>query len=365
LSQDRAVPANARETAAAALTWAAVCLAALAGTLLAQRGSPSLARGGAIALGALLLGELVVHGERYFVAWPLEHMEMPAEFVSNVLAHPSRPFRIATVSSDQEDVIAKCRLAEIDHLGGYDPMMIRQYTELMNVSAGRPPEQLAVLLSALRSGPLTDLLGARYWIVPGAQQEPPGWRAIGAMPPAVVYENPRAAPRAFLVGTAVVRPDAGERLRYLAAPGFDGRRTVVLEEGAPTEGDAAGSARLRSSSPGSYVVDVAATADAWLVLSEAYYPGWTVDVDGVEEKLLRADHLIQAVRVPAGRHAVTFHYRSRFLGLGFAIAALGLFIPLGLLALRRRRTPLTSGHSSADPGSPASGRASSHSPASG
>src|SRR6185295_10754563 len=183
--------------------------------------------------------------------------------------------------------------------------------------------------------PVTDLLGARYWIVPGPQQEPPGWRAIGAMPPAVVYENPRALPRAFLVGTAVVRPDAAERLQVLAAPGFDGRRTVVLEEGTPTEGEAAGSAQVRSSSPGSYVVDVAATADAWLVLSEAHFPGWTVDVDGVEAKLLRADHLIQAVRVPAGRHTVTFRYRSRFLGLGFAIAAIGLFVPLGLIAAKR------------------------------
>jgi hypothetical protein len=339
LSQDRVVPANARETAAAGLAWAAACLAAVAGTLLAQRGTPPLARGAALALGALLLGELAVHGERYFVAWPRDQMEMPAEFVSNVRAHPRWPFRIATVSSDQEDLIGKCRLAEIDHLGGYDPMMIRQYTELMNVSAGKPPAELTVLLSALRSGPITDLLGARYWIVPGPKREPPGWRAVGAMPPAVVYENPRALPRAFLVGNAVVLPGEEERLRRLAAPDFDGRRIVVLEEG-PAGGETdvnGGSVAQGPSGPGFYEFSTECPADAWLVLSEAHFPGWTARVDGVEVPLLRADHLIQALRLPAGRHAVTFRYRSRYLGAGFVVGAAGLLVPLGILLTRRRR----------------------------
>jgi len=73
------------------------------------------------------------------------------------------------------------------------------------------------------------------------------------------------------------------------------------------------------------------------VLSEAYYPGWTATVDGKKTDVLPANHLIQTIRLPAGKHVVHFQYRSRFLGLGFVVAALAALVPVGLLVRRHRR----------------------------
>jgi hypothetical protein len=60
--------------------------------------------------------------------------------------------------------------------------------------------------------------------------------------------------------------------------------------------------------------------------------------DGSE--LWRADYLISAIALPAGRHTVRFEFRHRSLQIGAAVTITTLVIALGLLTvsvLRRRR----------------------------
>jgi hypothetical protein len=273
-------------------------------------------------------------------------MEWPEEFVSAVLKHPRYPFRIVTVTPAQTPAIGMCQLAGLDHIGGYDPMMLRRYTELLNTARGKPVSDVVVAMVLARPGPVFDLLGGRLWIVPGPKQEPPGWRAVGELESGVVYENPKALPRAFLVGRSVVPPSDEERLKFLSDPAFDGQKIVALEP--PAEASAAGpenvggTVRLAQMEAGRYSLRTECDVDAFLVLSEAYYPGWTATVDGVPARILRADHLLQAVRLKAGAHEVTFAYGSRFLGAGFACAGFALLIPL-LIAWRRSRLPQSGG----------------------
>jgi hypothetical protein len=305
----------------------------MGGGLMARHG-----RAAAAVLGLLLVAELIGYNSRYFLAHPLGDMEWPAEFVSKVRSHPQQPFRIGSATLEQTPEIGKCQLAEIDHVGGYESMMLQRYTELCNVGRGRPASDVIVAMVVLRPGPIFDLLGARLWIVPGPRQEPPGWRTFGQLPSGFVYENPKALPRAFLVGRSVVIPSAGERLKFLSDPSFDARRVVALESGAPAETDASGGVvRLAEMKPGYYSLQTECPVDAILVLSETFYPGWSATVDGAPAEILPADHLVQALRLPAGKHEVRFTFRSRFLGLGFALVALALLIPLGIAAIRKRK----------------------------
>jgi hypothetical protein len=336
--EGKAAPPASRPMAAKSLVWASACAAAVAVTLLVRRGMA-----GAAALTLLLVGELWVYTSRYYVGYPVAELEWPPEFVSAIRQHPQYPFRIVTVTPEQTSAIAMCELAGIDHLGGYDALMLRRYTEFMNVARGKPASDVVVAMVHARPGPLFDLMGARIWIVPGPKQEPPGWRAVGELASGIVYENLGALPRAFLVGRSVVIESSEERLRFLSQPGFDPRRLAVLESPlqAPLSGpeETGGTVHLASAEPGLYSLRVECPAEAVLVLSEAWYPGWSVVVDGLPGELLRADHLIQAVRVPAGRHDVQFRYRPRFLAAGFGIAAAAVGIFVGLLFFRRTRGP--------------------------
>jgi uncharacterized membrane protein YfhO len=77
-----------------------------------------------------------------------------------------------------------------------------------------------------------------------------------------------------------------------------------------------------------------------LVLTDSYYPGWKVFVDGTQGKLLRANYFFRAVELPAGAHQVEFVYDPLSFKIGLIVSLLtGVFliaVPLAS-AIRRRR----------------------------
>lgn len=346
-------PEAARRMATRGIWWGAACLALTAAALAASGRVRPERPWVAVGLVVLLGVELSTFGARYFTGYPKESLTWPRDFVDAVRAHPAAPFRIATVNTAQIDAFGKCQLAGIDTVGGYDPMMLRPYAELMNAARGEPVDQLLSQMHAARPGPVFDLLGARYWLLPVRENLPPGWRVAGQLGSGYVYENPGALPRVFLVNRSVVLPGRDERLAFLTSPSFRPAEVIVLEGGvAETLAGGVGAAKILERSPGLYKVDVDSAGPAFLVLTESHYPGWTVEIDGAPAELLRADHLLQAVRVPAGRHQVTFAYRSKNVSDGFVVALLALLIPVSAELWRRRRKPTSAAPPPVDPAPP-------------
>jgi len=62
------------------------------------------------------------------------------------------------------------------------------------------------------------------------------------------------------------------------------------------------------------------------VLTDTWDRGWRGTVDGKPARVLRADHAFRAVRVPAGKHEVTFRYSPLSFRLGLLLTALGLIL---------------------------------------
>jgi hypothetical protein len=73
----------------------------------------------------------------------------------------------------------------------------------------------------------------------------------------------------------------------------------------------------------------------WLMLTESWYPGWRVTINGQNVALLRADYLFQAVQVPPGTHKVIFEYSPFAFKIGAAISLLALAV-VALLIIRAR-----------------------------
>ena len=69
---------------------------------------------------------------------------------------------------------------------------------------------------------------------------------------------------------------------------------------------------------------VDSTADSILILSQAYYPGWQVEIDGHSADLLRADAMFQGVAVGRGHHTVRFTFRSASICIGAIVSMLSL-----------------------------------------
>jgi hypothetical protein len=83
-----------------------------------------------------------------------------------------------------------------------------------------------------------------------------------------------------------------------------------------------------------------ATGPGFLVLADAWYPGWAATVDGVETAVYRANSVSRAVFLPEGRHDVMFRFRPADFYAGAVVSGAAWLSGLIYLlwAARRGRT---------------------------
>ncbi len=151
-----------------------------------------------------------------------------------------------------------------------------------------------------------------------------------------VYENLDVQPRAFLVHRALIALEDGTGLALMRDETFDPTAELILDEEPPAEAGGAHStealggsngeefARVLSYAPERVEIEVQAQRQGYLVLTDAWYPGWTATVDGVPAPIYRANVLFRAVAVDAGLHRVTFDFRPASLRVGAIVSSGGL-----------------------------------------
>ena len=83
-------------------------------------------------------------------------------------------------------------------------------------------------------------------------------------------------------------------------------------------------------------VSATATEPSWLIVNEAWYPGWRAWVDGSEAKVLRANGLVRAVEIGPGTHAVTMKFEPPD-GRPLRILLVATWVLAVVIAVARRR----------------------------
>ncbi|MHC5056517.1 MAG: YfhO family protein [Planctomycetota bacterium] len=323
--------------------WAALTLAVIGGCLLLHWRGVLDGWWCALALGAVAFVEVVAFGSRYLTGYDEKRMAWPPG-LTRLLQEKEKtgPFRIASVdrpgSSEDTRDAGRCQAEGLEHVGGFDPLLLGRYAELMNSIGGRPPDEYLVVANPARPHPVLDMLGVRFRLVREGGPVPTEHKRVARFGDIIVYETRKACSRAFLVPEAMVIEDRGERLRHLSSRGFDPGKAVVLEKRTPAvmaKADGEATVRIVSAAPGSYELDVEGKG-GFLVLAEAWYPGWKATIDGETVEILRANHLVQAITLPPGKHAVKFAYSSRFLPIGFLLCLFAAGMLAGYALWERR-----------------------------
>lgn len=67
------------------------------------------------------------------------------------------------------------------------------------------------------------------------------------------------------------------------------------------------------------------------VFSEIYYPGWEATIDGEESNILRADYILRALEIPAGKHTIEFTFKPQAYTVGNKITRASSWIVLLVL----------------------------------
>lgn len=219
-----------------------------------------------------------------------------------------------------------------ESLGGYHGAKLRLYQDFL--------DHILVDTTSGRINPKAlDLLNTRYVVAQGLL---PGMTPVFADSAQgfVVLENPNAVPRAFFVGQTDVVASAAETWQRLRSEAFDPRAVALLPEPipdfqpVPLDSSSTATATLRTYGPRALVFDVETDAPRLLVVSEVYYPaGWTATLDDQDVPIYRANYLLRAVPVPAGRHTLTMRFEPRSHTLGLWIAGGTTALVYGLTAL--------------------------------
>lgn len=242
---------------------------------------------------------------------------------------------------------------------GYDALHLKRYGELISTSkngeiADPLPRSEADLASGFGESDLgnntyrqkiLNLLGVKFIlhkINPTNDLETPDYQTfakdrfvlIWQKGPWQIYENKEALPRVFLASSYTVEDKKEEIIKKIFDDKFNMRQTVILEENLwpkiKLENDTNANVSVINYNPNKVVLKTKADTNMLLFLSDNYFPGWHVRIDGGNGKIYRADYSFRAVAVPRGSHEVIFWYYPDSFDVGLKISLVTL---LGIITL--------------------------------
>ena len=226
-----------------------------------------------------------------------------------------------------------------------DRMDLKTMIDIGRALPGLPLEEQLKILALSHAGLLFSYAPLEH---PDLEQGPE--LTDFSRPALRVYRLRSLLPRARFVASARPPLDPGDPVRSLLDPGFD-PRTSVLIEAAPASamgraGDAAheagaarGEARIETDEPERIAVRVEAPASGYLVLADAYAPGWRARLDGAPAPVLKANGMFRAVALPPGAHEVIMTYRPIPAGAGLGISLVAFAATLAFAVRPRGRKP--------------------------
>jgi hypothetical protein len=203
----------------------------------------------------------------------------------------------------------------------YDPISIRRYVALVETLNGFAPGSAPMLeMGSERPLPALERLTSVGYAL----------RANGKAPPSM-ERVADSLPRAYAAG-GVRAVSAADAIAALAA-GLDPRVETLIE----VDGGASFDGPMRAAEIVSYqaqrvVIHATAARPAWLVLTDAHYPGWRARVNGREAEVVPANYAFRGVRIGEGESRAVFTYEPASYRLGAFIGLLSLACTLALAA---------------------------------
>ena len=214
-------------------------------------------------------------------------------------------------------------------VGGYHAAKLRRYQEMIEEHISG---EMSALFKAVADAegdmeqldgtgfPVVNMLNTKYFIFPlqGGQTLP--------------LPNPHAMGNAWFVNEVQYVNNANEEIE--AIHGLNPSETAVVDKRfeavvKPMASDSTATIRLVAYEPNYLKYEVDSKTGGTIVFSEIYYPGWRSSIDGQEVPHGRANYILRAMNVPAGKHEVEFSFDPVSLHVTENIAT----IALGLLAL--------------------------------
>lgn len=214
-------------------------------------------------------------------------------------------------------------------VGGYHAAKLRRYQEMIEEHISAEMNGLFKAVAEAEGDmerlnpaefPVLNMLNTRYFIFPlqGGKTAP--------------LLNPFALGNAWFVQDVQYVDNANEEIEAIHR--INPKHTAIVDKRfepmvQPIVSDASAKIQLVAYEPNYLKYEVESDKGGTVVFSEIYYPGWQSMIDGKEVPHGRANYILRAMNVPAGKHVIEFRFDPKSLHVTETIA----FVSIGLLVL--------------------------------
>ncbi len=308
----------------------------------------------------LIFLDLFVYGKNFIQTYDLTPFVSKGKWVE-FLNRETQPYRVLPLLDyPEQDPVLK--LNKISSINGYGSLEILQdYVDFIAAFQTSPVTQDASLMRVSNHDSVAvDMLNVKYILtsqniederfplvytdeIPAAKTWDPYREDTLKLN---IYENKSFLPRAFIVRSIRVVKGREKILEAMKAPGFDPRKTLLLDE-SPAEsswnlglGEETDQISYLSYEEDEIILNVSLEKSGFLVLSEIYYPGWKAFVDGRESKIYRANYLFRSLHLTKGEHTIKFVFSPISFKIGASMTLSTLLILFSFFIffiLRRKR----------------------------
>lgn len=251
-----------------------------------------------------------------------------------------RDYRVAnlTVSTFNDNTTS----AFYSSIGGYHAAKLRRYQELIETrisgELGRFYEVLRVApldtarmmqeqapypaydLAAVNTDsifPVLNMLNTRWFILPAGEGQK------------IPIENTTANGNAWFVNDVLYVDNANEEIAAFRKINPKHTAVVAKADFGFLKAGGEGTVKLTSYGATEAKYEVESKDGGLVVFSEVYYPGWTATIDGQPAEIGRADYVLRAINIPAGKHEVVMTFEPESVKTTETVA----YASLALLAL--------------------------------
>ncbi|MBI2624668.1 hypothetical protein HYW67_04280 [Candidatus Parcubacteria bacterium] len=217
----------------------------------------------------------------------------------------------------------------IDSLDGYDNLMDRRSSRIIGFlgsdratgGTGLAKEKLPLegkLDLIMARLPVLSVFNVKYIISAYPLEHPQlteahRWEVTRHKIPLYLYENTGVEPRYYLTNNVTFVPPAdedGEWEQFTSHVLGGKTSTLITCVLCPHQSSSSAqrSVPLAITRNQQYVFEVSLDEASWFVFGQNFLPGWTATLDGKPAVIHRANYILQAIEVPAGRHRIEFRF---------------------------------------------------------
>lgn len=206
-------------------------------------------------------------------------------------------------------------------IGGYHAVKLRRYQDLFDSCLSREINEFIQDASAGRMSfskyGVMNMLNAKYLVFGGGRDN--------------IIPNSGALGNGWFVSEVATVKSPTEELERICT--IDTRQTAVVDGSKFTISDvgfdSAATIKILDRTPNYLKYESQSQASGFAVFSEIYYPkGWVAHIDGKETEIVRANYVLRALSIPAGKHTVEFTFKPDAYVIGNKITMISSWLML-------------------------------------